>query len=108
MKKLITGREILLLSGSRFFNRDLYEKENNGYSKKLSQKEMLIQFCWNGILNEMIPEIFEPLAGQKPLTLWEINEMEKLLYLRYGDPVEMIIDEWSIHPYVVSEMAVMN
>lgn len=108
MKKLIPGQEILLQSDSLFFRRNLCEKENNGHTKKLSQKELLIQYCWNGILNEMIPEIFKTIARKKPLTLWDINETEKLLYLRYGDPGQMIIDEWLIHPYVVSELAVMN
>ncbi|MEP7255674.1 MAG: hypothetical protein ABI666_07845 [Ferruginibacter sp.] len=108
MKKITTNQEILLLSNSSFFKRDWCELNNRSNSKKLSQKEQLIQLCWNGMLNEMIPEIYQTEPGKKPLTLWEINETEKLLDLRYGDIDQLINDEWSVNPYVVLELAVMN
>ena len=76
--------------------------------KKLSQKEQLIQLCWNGMLQEMIPEIFESEAGEKPLTLWEINESGNMLDLRYGDIDQLIDDEYSINPYIVMEFASTN
>ncbi|MBK7559353.1 MAG: hypothetical protein IPI54_14360 [Chitinophagaceae bacterium] len=100
MKKITTNREILLLSGSSFFQRDWCEMNSKSDSKKLSQKEQLIQLCWNGMLHEMIPEILETQPGKKPLTLWEINESGNLLDLRYGEFDEEMNDEWSINPYV--------
>lgn len=108
MKKITTNREILLLSASRFFQRDWCELNNNGNSKKLSQKEQLIQLCWNGMLNEMIPEIIYTAPGKKPLTLWEINESGNMLDLRYGEIDEEMNDEWSVNPYVFMTFAVMN
>ncbi len=100
MKKLTTNREILLLSNSRFFQRDWCELNGNTNKKKLSQKEQLIQLCWNGMLKDMIPEICETETGKKPLTLWEINESGNLLDLRFGEIDEEMNDEWSINPYV--------
>ena len=108
MKKITTNREILLLSSSRFFQRDWCALNSNTNTKKLSQKEQLIQLCWNGMLKEMIPEILETQPGKKPLTLWEINESGNMLDLKYGDINEEMNDEWSINPYVFLTFAIPN
>jgi len=108
MKKINANREILLQSDSKFFQKDWCELNTGKHDKKLSQKEQLIQLCWNGMLQEMIPEIFELETGEKPLTLWEINESGNMLDLRYGDLDHSIDDEYSINPYVVMELAEMN
>lgn len=108
MKKISANREILLLSSSRFFQRDWCELNGKTNNKKLTQKEQLIQLCWNGMLKDMIPEICETEPGKKPLTLWEINEAGNLLDLRFGDFDEEMNDEWSINPYVYLSFAEMN
>lgn len=108
MKKITTSREILLLPKSNFFQRDWCELNNGDHSKKLSPKEQLIQICWNGLLREIIPEICETGEGNKPLTLWEINESGNLLDLRYGDFNQELNDEWSINPYVYLTYVVPN
>ena len=93
MEKLPTNQEILLLPDSRFFQRDWCEREKGRNSKKLSQKEILINLCWNGMLKEMIPEICQTGPGKKTLTLWEINGSGNLLDLRYGDFNQDMNDE---------------
>lgn len=108
MKKINTNQEILLISDSPFFKKDWCELKIKDNSKKLSQKEQLIQLCWNGMLKEMIPEIFENDFNDKPLTLWEINESGNMLDLRYGDLNIELNDEWSINPYVYLTFAVPN
>jgi hypothetical protein len=108
MKKINANREILLQSSSKFFQKDWCELNTGKNDKKLSQKEQLIQLCWNGMLQDMIPEIFESETGEKPLTLWEINESGNMLDLRYGDFDQLVDDEYSINPYVVMELAEMN
>jgi hypothetical protein len=108
MKQITTNREILLQTGSSFFKRDWCELNNANHSKRLSQKEQLIQLFWNGMLKEMIPEILNTEPGKKPLTLWEINESGNLLDLRYGYIDEEMNDEWSINPYVYLTFTEMN
>jgi hypothetical protein len=108
MKKINANREILLQGNSKFFQKDWCELNTGKNDKKLSQKEQLIQLCWNGMLQDMIPEIFESETGEKPLTLWEINESGNMLDLRYGDFDQLVDDEYSINPYVVMELAEMN
>jgi hypothetical protein len=108
MKHITTNQEILLIPGTSFFKRDWCEKEEKQNAKKLSQKEQLIELCWNGVLPELLPEIFETTSQDKPLTLWEINESDKLLDLRLGEFNETLNDAWSINPYVCMLMAEMN
>jgi hypothetical protein len=108
MKKITTNREILLQTGSSFFQRDWCELNNKYNDKKLSHKEQLINLCWNGMLKEMIPEILETEPGKKPLILWEINESGNMLDLRYGDLDMEMNDEWSINPYVYLTFAIPN
>ena len=107
MKKTSTNQEILLLSNSNFFKRNWVELKDNKNDKQLSQKEQLILLCWNGMLKEMIPEIFQE-ASKKPLTLWEINESGNMLDLRFGNIDQEMNDEWSINPYVYLTFACAN
>ena len=108
MKNNSTNQEILLMSNSSFFNRDWVELNGNKTDKQLSQKEQLILLCWNGMLKEMIPEIMEKTPDKKNLTLWELNQSGNMLDLRYGDLNQLTDDEWSINPYVFTELAIMN
>lgn len=108
MKNNSTNQEILLMSNSSFFKRNWVDLNANKNDKQLSQKEQLILLCWNGMLKEMIPEIMETTKDKKNLTLWEINESGNLLDLRYGDVDREMNDEWSINPYVFSELACLN
>ena len=108
MENATNNLEILLQTNSRFFKRDWVALKNNTNNKQLSQKEQLIQLCWNGMLKEMIPEILQNEAGKKPLTLWEINESGNMLDLRYGNVDREMNDEWSINPYVFLTFACAN
>jgi hypothetical protein len=108
MKNTSTNQEILLLSNSKFFKRDWVELRDNKNDKQLSQKQMLIQRCWNGMLKEMMPEILQTESGKKPLTLWEINESGNMLDLRFGDIDKEMNNEWSINPYVSLTFACAN
>ena len=108
MKNSTKNQEILLLSNSSYFKRDWCELNSKGFDKKLSQKEQLSKLCWNDMLKEMMPELFETGDGQKPLILWEINESGNMLDLRYGDIDVEMNDEWSINPYVYLTFAIPN
>ena len=108
MKRFSTNQEILLLSNSSFFKRDWAERNNTESNKKLSQNEQLMQHCWNGMLRELIPEIMETGRSKKPLSLWEVNELDHLIDLRYGDHDEFINNELSVNPYVFAKFRCLN
>lgn len=108
MNSISTNQEILLLSNSTFLKRDWAERNTTESNKKLSQNEQLIQHCWNGMLKELIPEIMETGRSKKQLSLWEVNELDHLIDLRYGDYDEFINNELSVNPYVFSRFCCLN
>jgi hypothetical protein len=108
MKQITNNQEILLLPASSFFNRDWCEKGANSRSKQLSQKEQVIELCWNGMLPHILPEICETLEGEKNRTLWEINETGNLLDLRLGEFNHPMNNAWSINPYIFMVWAELN
>ena len=59
MKKKISNQEILLMQNSSFFKQDWCEKATNARTKKLSQKDLVIQLCWDGVLPELLQSPFE-------------------------------------------------
>lgn len=89
-----------MIPKSRFFKKDLCEKDTKTNQKKLSGKEKLMNLCWDGLLPELLPEISETGSKKKPLTIWEINATNHLLDLRLGEYDESMNDEFSINPYV--------
>lgn len=108
MKKIYINQEIILRPGSSIFNKEWCENDTGSDSKKLSQKEQLVQLCWNGMLPTLLPEICELNNEGKQLTLWEINETQHLLDLRMGETDQFINDEWSINPYVITALNCLN
>jgi hypothetical protein len=100
MKHINLNQEILLNSNSSFFKRDYCEQNTKPQQKKLSQKEQVVNMCWNGLLKELLPEICDTDRNEKPLILWEINETQQMLDLRLGELDQNLNDEFSINPYV--------
>ncbi|MBL7700971.1 MAG: hypothetical protein JNM14_01870 [Ferruginibacter sp.] len=108
MKTRSTNQEILLMANASYFKREWSQLNGNKNDKQLSQREKLIHLCWNGMLNEMMPEILQSGAGKNTLTLWEINQSGNMLDLRYGDIDKEMNDGWSINPYVYLTFAITN
>ena len=57
MKTNSTQQEIILLTGTTFSAREWCERESNK-ENNLSDKEQLEEACWNGLLPEMLPEVY--------------------------------------------------
>jgi hypothetical protein len=98
METHFTQQEILLITGTGFLQRPWCEKENSG-SRQLTEKEQLEEACWNGLLQEMLPEIVERPSGGKKLYLWEIREASSFLELELGEFPVTTDKYFSIDPY---------
>ena len=92
-------QEVLLITGTGFANRQYLEKDNNENSKNPSQEEKLREACWNGLLKEILPEIFLLSAPDARLFLWQMREAQNMLAMQMAEaPVE--VDYYSsIDPY---------
>jgi hypothetical protein len=92
MKTKVTQQEILLMTGTAFSSRFNYVMNEMGQSD-FSIKEQLVSACWNGVLPELLPEIFDQKDGVKKLFVWKIHEIETGIELEMCEsPDEKDID----------------
>ena len=108
MKNFIHNQEILLNADADFFKRECCENGSDHAKKKLSQPERIAELCWDGMLPEMLPYLCERDEDGKPLALWEIEQGEKLMYLRFGEMHHSVNNPFSIHPSVFLVYASYN
>ncbi|MBS1600906.1 MAG: hypothetical protein JST75_21980 [Bacteroidetes bacterium] len=97
MKQQAIQQEILLVLGTSFSARECAEKDSN--TTLLSDKERLERACWNGLLHEMLPEIFEEADGDERLYLWRIKTSSNFLELELGQINYYMDAYFSIDPY---------
>jgi hypothetical protein len=94
-----TQQEILLMTGTSFSQRQLSDSGDPGSSKPRTEKELLEEACWNGLLKEMLPEICEEPDKGNNLYLWEIRESVSCLQLQFSQFPQTKEGYFSIDPY---------
>jgi hypothetical protein len=110
MPRLQTQSEIILVNGSTFANRQYAEKNNNPEKKDnyLSKHESLKKACWDGMLKEMIPELFFMFTPDTKLYLWQMRECENMMTLEMAEqPVNLDVYA-SIDPYCFMQVQEYN
>jgi hypothetical protein len=106
MKTNSTQQEILLMTGTTFSTREWCERENG--KKNLSEKEQLEQACWNGLLPEILPEVYVNSEDQKKLFLWQIKQGNSFIELDMGETPEETDKQFSIDPYAFMHLQLMS
>src|SRR3981081_2228576 len=104
MKKNSTQKEILLITGTSFSSKQLCEKNDDGNPKSLSEIEQLEEACWNGLIHEMLPEVFGEPAKTKSLYLWHITQGASFLELDLSEFPVSKDKYFSIDPYTFLEV----
>lgn len=107
MERNSTQQEILLVTGTSFSSRQLSEKDDTGSNSNLTPKEQLEEACWNGLLNEMLPEIFDQ-NPEDAVYLWKIKEASSFLEIELGEFPGVEDKYFSIDPYTFLEMTSKN
>lgn len=107
MKPNSTQQEILLFIKTRFTSRQLNKKDLPRTGKSLSEREMLEEACWNGLVWETLPEICES-SKSELLTLWSINEADSFFDLLFGQYKERGEKVFSVNPYVFMQIQHYN
>lgn len=98
MKTRPTQQEILLMTGTKFSEREWAEKLVED-KNKLTASEKLEDACWNGMLDEMLPELIQKSDQGKRLFLWQIRHCRSFLEIELSDAPTVIEREFSIDPY---------
>ena len=97
MKTDSTQREILLVTNNFFAQREWCNIEMNNDKNRTSQEQME-EACANGLIYEILPEIFEA-PKDKQLYLWQIRPGFSFLQLQYGEFPLAIEKSTSIDPH---------
>ena len=109
MKKNITQQEVLLITGTGFSSRQYCENDDGtGNSKNLSENEKLKEACWNGLLKDILPEVFLLSGPEAKLYLWQMREALHFFALEMGEQPSEIDIYFSIDPYSFMEMQAYN
>jgi len=108
MKTTTTQQEILLMTNTTFSQRQLCQKDVSEHNKYLSRTEQLEDACWNGLLDEMLPEIVKKSTAGKKLHLRQIKHTKCFLEIELCEYPQRIENEFSIDPYAFLTVAFYN
>jgi hypothetical protein len=95
------NQEILLNTNSDFINRPFCKRDsdNNNNESCYSPMEELTRACWDGMLNELLPELAgNPSRGNENF-IWNIVSGVNFLYLTMGPVPVHVEKETSLDPY---------
>jgi hypothetical protein len=94
-----TQQEILLIRGTTFSMLQLCKK-NESAGDLRTNKDELEEACWNGLLQELLPEIFSKNIITKKSFLWQIRQAKHFLELEWDELPGTKDNFFSIDPYV--------
>jgi hypothetical protein len=108
MKTNSTQQEILLVTGTSFSSRKFCETSEGLNYNQLTEKEKLEAACRNGLLPDMLPEIFKQHSINNKLYLWKMREGSLFIELKFGEIYLELEMEFSIDPYSFLAMQILS
>ena len=107
MKNNSIFREILFVTTTSFSKRQLCETDAQERTSGLAPAEQLEAACWNGLVDEVLPEIMHLPYTQK-LFLWQIETRKSYLRLTMGLSAPILEEEYTLDPYCFLYSQEMN
>lgn len=87
MEKIFTQQEVLLMTGSSFSTRQWAERTESARDSG-TPEEKLEEACWNGLLKELLPEVFGS-ENSRSMFLWKVRKSDSFLELELSEsPME--------------------
>jgi hypothetical protein len=107
MKLQANNQEILLFTGTSFSNRPLCQKDtDDNEGRNYSAMEELEQACWDGMLNELLPELVGSSSNKNNNYIWNTMSGVHFLCISMGPCPMPVEKETSINPYAFLMMLV--
>lgn len=100
MKPQATNQEILLFTGTSFTNRSFSHREDDKEQRNYSAMEELERACWDGILNELLPELVGDASYDNNNYLWHTVSGVNFLCVNIGPHPVHVEKETSLDPYL--------
>jgi len=104
----ILQQEILLVSKSEFAERQYCEKDEADQAKNISKEDKFKTACWNGMVKDMLPELFLPFGSETKMFIWQMRECKNTLTLEFAEAPADIDFFASIDPYCFMELQAYN
>jgi hypothetical protein len=98
MKALTTQQEILLVTNTTLSEKQWCEKGTTDANHSQSSIEQLEEACWNGLLDELFPEVMLTRLPGKRLYLWHVRKGSSCLQLEWSEFPLCIEKHRSINP----------
>jgi hypothetical protein len=99
MKNNRSVHEILLLHNTRFLLRNWLAQKNTFAENHPAAKDDLKAACWNGLVPEILPEIFQPKVKPESC-LWDVIETKAFIGLNYSQIYPLDEGKFSIDPHI--------
>lgn len=93
-------KEILLITSTHFLSQQYCERDDNGNDKPLNDLEHLQHACWNGLMKELLPEIFKYDNPDQPLFVWQVRLANSFIEMDMSPADEPVVSFTSIDPYL--------
>jgi hypothetical protein len=106
MKQKNIQQEILVPTQTSFARKTVIEG-NNGH-EKTSLVEELEKGFWNGLLNEMLPELMPTQDRRSELFIWQITVGETSILIDMAETPDIIEDSYSINHCCFLSLSKMN
>ncbi len=97
MKTNSTQQEILLMTKSSFAQKQWCKKEFDDANKNLTPEENIEEACANGLVQELLPEVFN--NNNHKMYLWQMHPGFSFLQLELGELPLAIQKEFSLDPH---------
>jgi hypothetical protein len=78
-------QEILLAFNSSFLSKVYAEKCNDGSPDLFIEPEKIEEACWNGMLEEVLPEVFTLNEPARQIYIWEVREYNSVMEVDLGE-----------------------
>jgi len=99
MSNKSSQQEILLSVSSGFLSRICAEKNGNEPKGQLMDVEKIEEACWNGLLKEEFPEIFNMGSSGRQMFIWGIRDYNSVMEIDMGEYPSVKDDYLCIDPY---------
>ena len=108
MAKLTTQQEILLVNGTGFANRKYSELNSRESKNNPTHQDQFKQACWDGILKELMPELFFMFTPDVKLFMWQMRECDNMITMEMAEGPTELDYYASIDPYCFMEIQEYN
>jgi hypothetical protein len=108
MKTNSTQQEILLVTGTSFTSPEFYEPTDGLNYNHLTEKQKLEVAGRNGLLPDMLPEIFEQHSVNNTIYTWDFRESSLFIELKLDEIFLEAEKQFSIDPYSFLPMQILS